>query len=167
MDKRSSPITDLYGTASQGGVPKRGGHTWLWVLLILVGFFVFQSLRAEMRLRSDPPASVVGARLNSTDAEYRSQVRMARACWDYAIHSLQDNYPYGQSLPRRPPHSASNSVGKATPISVQCWTRLRSAWTRRESWVEKYEWDTSWISNPKSSFRETVQNAIDFLRNLG
>lgn len=165
MDKRSSPIGDMYGTSPQDEVPKRGGHTWLWVLLLLVGFFVFESLQPEMRLRSDPPSSFVGAKLTSSKAEYRSQVRMAKACWDYAIRSLQDSYPYGQSLPRRPPHSAGSSIGKATAISVLCWPRLRVAWTQQESWVKKYEWDTSWISNPDSSFRQTIENAMNFLTN--
>lgn len=166
MDTRSSPINDIYGTTPQSGRPMRTGHAWLWILLGLFGGFAIGSLRPVMRLRPDPPRSVVGPTVNSNKAELRAQTHTARACWDYAVHSLQDTYPYGRSLPLRPPHASGNSAGNATAISVVCWPRLRVAWTQRGSWEEKYEWDTTWLTNSHGSFQKTVHNVMNYLNNL-
>lgn len=165
MDRRSSPISDLYGTTPQDRTPKRHGHAWFWILLALAGFFVIESIRPVMVLRPDPPQSVVGPTVNSNRAELRAQKRTARACWDYAIQSLQNKYPYGRSLPLRPPHAPANPAEGPTALSVVCWPRLRGVWKKRDSWKEKYEWDTSWMTNPHSSFQKTVRNVTNYLSN--
>lgn len=164
MDRRSSPIDDLYGVTPQDRIPRRQGHAWFWILVGLVGFFVIESMRPVMRLRPDPPQSVVGPTGNLNKAELRAQTHTAKACWNYAIQSLQGAYPNGESLPLRPPHASGKS---ATALSVVCWPRLRVAWTQRDSWEEKYEWDTSWLTNSNSSFQKTVRNVMDYLSNLG
>jgi hypothetical protein len=163
MDRRYSPITDLYGTEAENEPPRRGGHAWFYVLLALAGLFVFESIRPVMHLRSDPPPSVIGARLNEDASQYQSQLRMARACWDYAIHSVQDIYPYGGSLPNEPPPRLKGSSRKPTALSALCWPRLRVAWTQPESWERKYEWSTDWITDPNSSFQQTLHNIMNRL----
>ena len=163
MDKRSSPITDLYGATPPEGPRKHRGRGWLLVVLLLAGLFILESIRPVMRLRPDPPPAVVGARLNSNAAENQAQDRMAQACWDYAIQSLQNRYPYGQPLPARPPLASNQSVGNAPEISVLCWPRLRIAWAQPESWVQKYEWDTDWVTDPNGPFQQTVHNITNFL----
>ena len=164
MDRRYSAIDDMYGVGLGNEPPRRRGRGFLYVVLLLAGLFVFESLQPVMRLRSDPPAGFVGARVDSNEAEYREQQRTARACWDYAIHSLQQSYPYGQPLPKNPPQASGNSVGNTSAISVLCWPRLRRAWTQSESWVEKYEWSTDWVTNPHSTFQRTVRSVTNYLR---
>ncbi len=161
MDKRSSPITDLYGTSPEDYSPRRKSHTWLYVLLAITGFFVVGSIHPVMRLRPDPPPSVVGASLNPGGTSDESQMRMARACWDYAIASVQDLYPYGGTLPRNPPSALKGKSGKASAISVLCWPRLRNAWTRPESWVRTYKWSTDWFTNPDGPFQRTLFNILN------
>lgn len=163
MDRRYSAIDDMYGVGLGNAPPKRRGR-WLLYVLLLGGLFVFESLHPVMRLRSDPPAGFVGARLNSNEAQYRDQQRMARACWDYAIHSLQHSYPYGQTLPIIPPGTSGSSVGNVSTISVLCWPKLRQAWTQSESWVEKYEWSTDWVTNPHGTFQRAVRSVTSYLR---
>lgn len=163
MDKRYSAITDLYGQAAEEKPPKRSSNIGLYVVLALIGFFVFESLESVMRLRSDPPQYVVGARVNKGDSQYESQLRTARACWNYAIESVQDKYPFGSSLPDNVPPILRGSNGKASELSVLCWPRLRGAWPRPESWVEKYEWRTDWISDPDSSFRQTLHKILNIM----
>jgi hypothetical protein len=163
MDRRYSPINDLYGATPEDESPKKRRHVFLFVLLALAGVFVYNSIRLVMRLRPDPPPAVVGARLNPGEAAYRSQERMARACWDYAIESVQKDYPYGQGLPNNPPPGSNNRTGKPSAISTLCWPRLRLVWTRRESWVRSYEWDTDWITDPRGSLQRTLHDILKFL----
>lgn len=162
MDRRYSPITDLYGAEPQNTPPRRS-RTGLYLLLALAGFFIFQSIRPVMHLRSDPPPSVVGARLNDNPPHYQSQLQTARACWAYAIDSVQNLYPYGSSLPKGPPKSARSRSLRPTALSELCWPRLRDAWTQPDSWKRSYEWSTDWLTNPDSPFRQTVDRVMSEL----
>jgi hypothetical protein len=163
MDKRNSPITDLYGTSPEDYCPRRKSHTWLYVLMTITGFFAVGSIHPVMRLRPDPPPSVVGAGLNPAGASHESQMRTARVCWDYAIASVQDSYPYGGTLPRNPPSALKGKSGKASATSALCWPRLRNAWTRPESWVRTYEWSTDWFTNADAPFQRTISNILNRL----
>jgi hypothetical protein len=156
MDRRYSPIIDMYGAASEDPSPRQKSHTWLYVLLTIAGFFVFESIRPVMRLRPDPPPSVMGASLNDHSAPNESQRRMAQTCWDYAAASLQDFYPYGRGLPQTPPPRLNDTSGKTSPITTLCWPRLRNAWTQRGSWVRSYEWSTDWLTSPDGPFQQTI-----------
>jgi hypothetical protein len=161
MDRRSSPIIDLYGAEPEDHSPRRKSHTWLYVLLTIAGFFVFGSIQPVMRLRPDPPPSVVGASLNSGKISHESQMRTARGCWDYAINSVQDLYPYGRVLPINPPASLRGRSGRASAISALCWPRLRNAWDQPGSWVRSYEWSTHWLTNPDGPFQRTIFNILN------
>ncbi len=161
MDRRSSPITDLYGASPEDYSPRRKSHTGLYVLLTITGFFVFESIQPVMRLRPDPPPSVIGASLSLDEASHASQMRTARTCWDYAIASVQGDYPYGRALPRNPPSKFKGKSGKASAISALCWPRLRNAWSRPESWVRTYEWSTDWLTNPDAPFQRTIFNILN------
>ena len=161
MDRRSSPITDMYGITPEDYPPPRKSYTWLYVLLTIAGFFVFESIQPVMRLRPDPPPSVVGAGLNPNEASHESQMRTARACWDYAIASVQDVYPYGRDLPGNPPSGSKGKSGKASAISELCWPRLRNAWGQPESWVRSYEWSTDWLTDPNGPFQQAIFNVLN------
>ena len=163
MVRRYSPIDDMYGATPGNTPPKYWRHVLLFVLLALAGLFVYNSIRVVMRLRPDPPPAVVGAGLNPGETGYHSQERMARACWDYAIESVQKNYPFGHSLPKSPPPGPQNRTGNPSAISTLCWPRLRLVWTRPESWVRSYEWNTGWMTNPHGSFQRTLHRIVDYL----
>ncbi len=163
MDRRSSPIIDTDGAPSANESSRYWRNVFLFVLLVLAGVFFYNSIYTVMRLRPDPPPFVVGARLSQDEAAYLSQERMARACWNYAIESVQKDYPFGQSLPKNPPPRSGKRTGNPSAISILCWPRLRVAWTRRESWVESYEWNTDWITSSQSSFQRTLHRILDFL----
>jgi hypothetical protein len=163
MDRRYSPIEDLYGATPGNEPSKYWRHVLLFVLLASAVLFVYNSIQVVMRLRPDPPPAVVGARLNSDGAGYRSQEQMARACWDYAVEYLQTQYPFGQSLPKSPPPGHNNRTGNPSAISVQCWPRLRAVWTQQDSWVKSYEWTADWITNPQGFFMRTLHHIVDFL----
>lgn len=155
MDSRYSPINDMYGVTPRGKPPKRISSMWPFVLGALAGLFIYESIHPVMRLRPDPPRSVMGAKLNSTGAEHQAQEPTARACWDFAIQSLQKTYRYGRVLPVNPPRIPGNSNGSTPAINTLCWQRLRLAWPRSESWVQTYEWKTDWIT-------KTIHNLVDF-----
>jgi len=160
MDRRYSPITDLYGLSPRDEPPEKKGYGWLIVLLVLAGLFVYESISPVMQLRPNPPAVFVGARLNSDESAYHAQQRMARECWEYAIQQLQDVYPYGQPLPRSP----TFGLVKAPAIRIQCWPRLQHVWTMDESWMRSYEWSTGWLTDRQGALQETLRRLWDYLR---
>ena len=163
MDKKYSAINDMYGVDPPEEPPKPRRRVWPYVLLGAAVFFVFESLRPVMHLRPDPPRALVGARYTSDKTEYEAQERTAKACWEYAIQFLQERYPFGEDLPQDPPIPLRSPTGKTSAISVLCWPRLRLVWSRKDSWVESYEWSTDWITNPESSFQQTLRALEDFL----
>jgi hypothetical protein len=164
MDRRSSPIADLYGVSPEDYSPRRKSRAWLYVLLTIAGFFVFESIQPVMRLRPDPPPSVIGTSVNPEGASRESQIRTARACWDYAVAEIQDVYPFGKDLPRNPPPWFNVKSGKPLGITELCWPRLRNAWGRPESWVRSYGWSIDWLTNPNGPFQQAL---VDILNMFG
>jgi hypothetical protein len=153
MSRRYSPIADLYGLPPEDTPPKKGGRGWLIIVLVLAGVFAYESSHLVMRLRPDPPSDFMGVNVNSDEASYHAQERLARDCWDYAIQHLQNAYPYGQSLPLSPTFGFAN----APAIRIKCWPALRSVWTQKESWEWSYEWSTDWLSDPRGFFQEVFR----------
>ncbi|HZT69920.1 MAG TPA: hypothetical protein VFC10_09285 [Terriglobia bacterium] len=163
MDKRYSVIADMYGTAPTDDIPTRYGRGWLFVLLVLAVVFVILSIRPIKRLRPDPPPSVLGTRAYQGQTENESRGRMARACWDYAIETVQKTYPFGQNLPEHPPSRFSGPNGQSSAISLLCWPRLRVAWTQKDSWVQSYEWSTDWITDPDGPIHRAIHTVLNYL----
>jgi len=163
MDKRYSVIGDMYGTAPTDDIPTRHGRGWLFVSLVLVVVFVILSIRPVKRLRPDPPPSVLWTSPYQNQTHYESQVRMARACWDYAIETVQTVYPFGQNLPEHPPSRLSGLNGQPSAISLLCWPRLRVAWTQKDSWVQSYEWSTDWITDPNGPVQHAIRTVLNYL----
>ena len=159
MDRRYSPISDLYGPAPEDTPRKHGSHTWLYVLLTLAGLFVFESLVPVMRLRSEPPSAFAGDRTGRDE----SQLLMMRACWAFGIESVQDAYPYGKGLPDSLPPRLKGQTEKDSDFRSRCWSRLREAWTRQESWVEKYEWDTRWVTDQNGWVQQSLRKVLSIL----
>ena len=159
MDRRYSPISDLYGSAPEEKPQKHGSHTGLYVLLILAGFFVFESLVPVMRLRSEPPSAFGGARAGRDE----SQLLMKKACWDFGVESVQHVYPYGRGLPDSLPARLKGQTERDLDFRSRCWPMLRDAWPRPESWVEKYEWDTGWVTDRNGWVQQTLRKVLSIL----
>lgn len=160
MDRRYSPITDLYGMAPQDPPPKRHSHTVLYILLALAAFFIFESIEPIMRLRPSPPSGVMSNRLKDNAPGHQLRLQVAQECWAYAITSVQNMYPYGSTLPKDPPPSVRSHTLKPAALRKLCWPELRSAWSRPDSWKQSYKWSTDWLTNPKSSFRRTLDKIM-------
>lgn len=163
MDRRYSPISDMYGVAPDDPSTGRKSRSWLYVLLIIAGFFVIQSVQPVMRLRPNPPQSVIGANLSSAELPDESQVQMARACWEYAVASVQNFFPYGGNLPADPPAPLVSIPAEASAIGVRCWPSLRKAWSQPQSWVRSYRWSTDWITDPNGLVQRTISHALNWL----
>lgn len=163
MDRRYSSVVDIYGASPNGPSPRANNRTWLYVLITIAAFFAIESVRPVMRLRPSPPASVVNMSLGYGKDQQSSKQRIARPCWDYAVTSLQEIYPYGSGLPRKPPPRVRHTIRTSSAVSSLCWPRLRKAWTQPESWVRSYEWSIDWATNPHSSFQRAIHNALNRL----
>lgn len=163
MDRRYSPITDLYGTAPQDPPPRRRRHTVLYLLLALAGFFIIESMKPVMRLRPNPPPLVMSNRLSAGAPPNQLELQVVRECWAFAVASVQKQYPFGSTLPKEPPASAQSRTLKPTALRELCWPRLRNAWSHPDSWKRSYEWSTDWLTNPKSSFRQNVDKVVSEL----
>ncbi|HEX5412621.1 MAG TPA: hypothetical protein VFZ27_12290 [Terriglobia bacterium] len=162
MDRRYSPISDMYGMAPDGPFRRRKTRTWIYVLLTIAGFFALQSIQPVMRLRPDPPQSLGGASLSPVDLAHASQPQIARACWDYAVASVQNVFPYGGDLPTSPPAPLVRRRGNASAVDLQCWPGLRRAWKQPQSWVRSYKWSTAWVTDPNGPVQGTISQALEW-----
>lgn len=163
MDRKYSPIHDLYGVAPDDSSDRRKNRTWLYVLLTIAGFFVLQSVQPVMRLRQQPPQSIVDASLSPGELPDASQLQAASACWDYAVASVQNVFPYGGDLPTNPPPPLVNGPGKASAVGVQCWPRLRKVWSQPQYWVRSYRWSTEWLTDPDGPVQGTISHLLNWL----
>jgi hypothetical protein len=160
MDRRSSPIVDLYETTPKGPSLRWKSHAWLYILLAIAAFFALESAHPVMRLRPVPPPSAPGETRGHAGDQHSSQHHLSQACWEYAVTSLQNVYPYGSTLPHDPPPRVSRRIAASSAVSNLCWPGLRKAWTRPESWDRSYEWSADWATDPHSPFRESIHEAL-------
>ena len=85
--------------------PKPVRRIGLWVILIalLVVVVAYLSIPTRMELVSTPPSEFLQARSEWNAKQREAEARLARAYWDCAFVTLQWKYPYGVSLPEKPP----------------------------------------------------------------
>lgn len=164
MGKRFSAIDDMYGVGPSEEPSRQHGRLWPYAFLVVALFVIAESVRPVLRLRSDPPQSVIGPRLTSDEGQYQAQKRTAEVCWKYAARHVQALYPHGHALPKSPPQVARNAARTASVAIGDCWPRLRSVWTRRDSWVLSFEWSAKWISGRHSFFQEALGAIEDLFR---
>ena len=160
MDRRYSPIVDMYGTAQSGASARRKSRIWLFVFLPLAALIVFESVHPTMRLRPALPPSFAGENYARDAKQQGLPNQQAQACWDYARNSLQGTYPYGTKLPYHPLPAINGKLGKASSTKELCWQKLRHAWTQPTTWVRSYKWSTEWATNPHSPFRKAAHNVL-------
>ncbi len=147
-----SPINDLYGVEPMRRRREQGSSAWLVIGIVLAGAFLYESIRPVKRLRAEPPSDFVAVSASIGPAKVKSQEHVARSYWDMAVEFLQDNYPFGSSLPSSPPsdfklQNASESGGR-----ILYWEKLRQVWKRPEAWNTSFEWNMDWLSNAFNSF---------------
>jgi len=163
MNRRYSPISDMYGVPPDDPSTRRKSRVWRYVLLIVAVYFIFQSIQPVMRLRPSPLQSVVGANVSPGELADKPQLQRAKTCWDYAVASVQDVFSYGGNLPANPPAPLVRIPARASARGAQCWLRLRQAWTQPQSWVRSYRWSTEWITDATGPVQGTISHALNRL----
>ncbi len=153
MRKDYSPINDLYGVEPDGRRSRQQSHAWLYIAIILAGLFFYESIHPVMHLRDTPPSGFVEVAANPGAAELGEQERVGRDYWELAIDSLQENYPFGTTLPINPPRDFILLGESDSGARIRYWNKLRKLWDRPEIWVKGYEWDTNWVKDALSSLR--------------
>lgn len=142
--------------------PKRR-YGW-WLLVIVVGVFVFLSIRPVMRLREKPPAAFL-AMPEKWSAERRAaEAPAALAYWECTRQVIQPKYAYGTPLPAAPPPEFNiqkadlprESSGKSTEMRNHYWAKLREVWALPQTWDKTYEWSTYWVAQGLLDFQRAV-----------
>jgi hypothetical protein len=160
MSGTYSVINDLYGVETARR-PARQGGLGLIVVMLLGGMFLYESVHPVMRLRSEPPPSILKARAKATAAATGHQDRVAQSYWTLASNFVSEKYSYGEFLPIRPPEDFTVAMGGDYVTSSLYWQRLRGIWNQPENWIQSYQLDTDWIYSAVDSVRNVVKNYLN------
>jgi len=142
--------------------PKPMKKVGLWSILIalLPIAAIYYSMRSRTELGPTPPSEFFEVRPEWNSERRDVEAHLARAYWDCAVVNLQWKYPYGFSLPEKPPPEfqidvrALSHVKKVAPQSRErYWQRLRKVWGLRQSWREIRVWKTDWLTRPFDFWR--------------
>lgn len=142
--------------------PKPTRRVGLWVILIalLPLAAIYFSMRSRMELVPAPPDEFFEVRPEWNAQRRDAEAHLARAYWDRAVATIQWKYPYGFSLPEKPPTEfqidvrALSHTAKLAPQSKErYWQRLRKVWGLRQSWRETRVWNTDWLTRPFDFWR--------------
>ncbi len=156
-----SVINDLYGTESIRPQPERQGSLGLFVLLALVGIFLYESVHPVMRLQSEPPPYFLKGKATRRAVRSGYQENVARSYWNVAAGSVAERYSYGQLLPSNPPEDFTISTGQDDASRDVYWQRLRGLWNQPEVWVRSYQVDTAWVNNVVDNLGKVVHDYIN------
>lgn len=136
---------------------------------ILIGLFLYASIRQTHQLRLDMPrefANVTGA----FPAEQRTNAEgLAKAYWECALTKIQWRYPFGSPLPHDPPPefvvSAPDlgAIASDPAIRLQFWRKLEQLWYFPDTWNRRYSWSLDWITDSAKSIIEKVQRYMNKL----
>jgi hypothetical protein len=161
MSSPYSVINDLYGVGSSRQQPEQKGGLGLFVVLALIGMFLYVSVHPVMRLRSEPPPVFLkgNSRISAHAAENRKL--MVKGYWNVATDYASENYSYGQALPSRPPEDFTMAMGGDYATSTLYWHRLRGLWNQPETWVRSYQLDTTWVKPALASLGRVVINYLN------
>lgn len=153
-----SLIGDLYGTHAESDWrrPEPRSHTWLVVVMILGGLFLYESVQPVPHLRTTPPAEFVQAKAGHP-APAAAQQDVARSYWSLANDFVAHKYAYGEALPSKPPADFTLASGDATTRAIY-WQRFRTAWNDNDTWTTSYEFNTDWVGESVVAFRQYVRD---------
>jgi hypothetical protein len=142
--------------------PRQARRVSLWLFLIaLVPFAaIYFSMGSRTELDPTLPSEFFEVRPEWNAERRDAEANLARAYWDCAMVNLQWKYPYGFSLPEKPPPDfqidvrALSLAKKVAPQSRErYWQRLRKVWGLRQSWREIRVWKTDWLTKPFDFWR--------------
>ena len=160
MAKDYSAINDLYGVDPESRRPGRGGSVWLLIVIILGGLFFYESIRPARRLRDRPPSNFAQERAGMSSQQLREQERIARSYWELAVELVQEEYPFGATLPSSPPDDFIVQDESDAGARARYWNKLREIWDEPEIWVRRYAWDSGWVAELLSALRTIVKNNL-------
>ena len=160
MSSTYSVINDLYGVESTRQESEREGGLGLFIVVLLVGMFLYVSLHPVMRLQSEPPPAFMkgAAKVSATHAGNPAPI--AQSYWNTAAGYASGNYSYGQPLPARPPKDFTMAMGGNYATSALYWHRLRELWNQPEIWVRSYQLDTAWVKPALVSLGKVVSGYL-------
>ena len=161
MSKNYSVISDLYGVEPARQEPQRQGSLGLVIVMLLCGMFLYESVHPVMRLRSEPPPTILKSRKRVKARATRSQQLVAQSYWDAAAQYVSEKYPYGKALPNRPPEGFTMAMGADYATSNIYWQNLRGLWDQPDMWVRSYQLDTGWINDAVASVGKIVRSYLN------
>ena len=163
MSNTYSLINDLYGTDTRSNWRKSEprGNSWLVIVAVLAGAFLYESVQPVMRLRSTPPADFVQAAASRRAPVRAQQEKLARSYWSMAGDFASRKYSYGEALPASPPPDFTLSGKEDSATRALYWQRLRSLWNEQSVWATSYEFNPDWMDTSLQSFRAYVKEHLD------
>lgn len=153
MSSTFTVISELYGVETTRRSARRGGFG-LIVVMLLGGFFLYESIHPVMRLRSEPPYSKTAAATN------HDQGSVAGSYWNRAASFMSENYSYGEFLPTTPPEDFTTAMGGDYVTSSIYWQRIRGIWNQPANWVQSYQLDTGWVYSALDSVYKVIENYL-------
>lgn len=161
MSSTYSVIHDLYGVEPARQQPQRQGALGLVVVMLLGGMVLYESVHPVMRLRSEPPPAILKSRTYRNATATRGQEHIAKSYWSTAAEYVSEKYPYGETLPSRPPEGFTLAMGGDYATSSLYWQRVRGMWNQPEMWVRSYQLDTAWINTALGSLGKVVRSYLN------
>lgn len=161
MSSSYSVINDLYGVEPARQQPQRQGALGLVVVMFLGGMVLYESVHPVMRLRSEPPPAILKSRTYRNATATRAQEHIAKSYWSTAAEYVSEKYPYGETLPSRPPEGFTLAMGGDYATSSLYWQRVRGMWNQPEMWVRSYQLDTAWINTAVGSLGKVVRSYLN------
>lgn len=148
------------GTGNRVVIPKRKQTRkvclWLTLIALPIVVAIYFLIGSRMELVHTPPGEFFEVRPEWNAERRNVETQLARAYWECAVVTVQWEYPYGYSLPQKPPpefqvdfRALSSDAAKLAPQSRErYWRRLRKVWGPRQSWREVRVWKTEWLTGP-------------------
>ena len=134
----------------------------LLVVAVVAGLFLYASVRAEFRVRTEMPPEFVD-RSNATPANDPGlEQETARAYWNCAVTEIQWKYGYGYQLPPAPPPEFTVKLKGAADAATRgrYWHRLQQVWFLPSTWTKEYKWDFAWLRNPLAAAGDWWQEQL-------
>lgn len=127
--------------------------------LVLVGVFLYASIRQSFHIRPDMPKGFVN--LTGPTQDQAQEQRIAMAYWTCVVKQIQWKYGYGYHLPETAPSEFAIATDVPNPGTQAArdryWHNVRDIWYDPGTWVTEYRWDFAWAKNPVRSASDWLQ----------
>jgi hypothetical protein len=160
MSNSYSVINDLYGVEPARQEHRSQGVLGLVIVMLLGGMVLYESLHPVMRLRSEPPPTLLKSRKTLKAPATRGPDHISQSYWTTAAEYVAEKYPFGETLPTRPPEGFTMAMGADFATSNLYWQRLRGLWDQPDMWVRSYQLDTGWVNTALESVGKVFRSYI-------